>query len=219
MVQGQAVALAPRQAGRGGVYWWAVTSGHETREHRRGRLVVIAGCMFSGKTARLIGHLRAAQAQGRRAIAIKHTLDARYDPGRLATHDGRTYPAHAAADAAAVERLARDADVLGVDEAQFFGRALIPVVRRLIERGCDVVLAGIDHDVWGQDFPPLPDLKPIADEVIQLTMPCTRCGAPSPFTQRVTPVVNGNLVGGPRDFEPRCPRCFESLPGPPPTYE
>ncbi len=174
--------------------------------------------MFSGKTARLIGLLAAAQAEGRRAVAIKHALDARYHSGQLATHDGRTFPALVASDAATVEVLARDADAVGVDETQFFGRALIPVAERLIASGRDVALAGIDHDVWGQNFPPLPDLKRIADEVFQLTMPCTRCGRPSPFTQRVTPVVNGNLVGGPRDFEPRCAACFEPLACPAPVY-
>lgn len=181
-----------------------------------GRVIVIAGCMFAGKTARLIERL--AAAAGERVVACKHVLDSRYDPAHLATHDGRRFPAVAVPDPAAVERQAAEATVVGIDEAQFFGRALVAVCTRLRAAGGTVIVAGIHHDAWGQDFPPLPQLMALADEVELLHVPCTVCGRPAEYSQRLTPVPAGDMVGGPGDYEPRCGCCFEPLPGPRPVY-
>ena len=183
-----------------------------------GRLIVIAGCMFAGKTARLIERLKAARAAGRRVAAFKHPLDTRYDPTHLITHDGGSFDALAVARANDVLAHAGDADVVGIDEAQFFGRELVAVCQKLRADGKTVIVAGIDHDTWGQPFPPLPQLKALADEVEQRHAPCTVCGQPATFHQRVAPVIDGQLVGGPGEYEPRCPAHFTPLPPPAPVY-
>ncbi len=139
----------------------------------RGKLTVICGCMFSGKTGRLIERLTAAQAAGRQTAACKHRLDTRYDAASLITHDGRRLPAVAVATATEILCLAADRDVVGIDEAQFFGRGLVPICERLLARGADVIVAGIDHDAWGQPFPPLPELRARANLVDALSTPCT----------------------------------------------
>ncbi len=175
--------------------------------------------MFAGKTALLIERLRFAVAAGRRVIAVKHALDARYASDCLATHDGRRFPARAVDAPGALVRLADGVDVVGVDEAQFFGVGLVEVVERLRRRGRDVFVAGIDHDAWGQDFPPLPLLARAADEDVVRTVPCTRCGRPARFSERVTPVVGDDMVGGPADYHPRCAACFRPLPAPRPNHE
>jgi thymidine kinase len=183
-----------------------------------GRIDVICGCMFAGKTARLIEWLKAEQDTGRRVVAFKHTLDNRYAPTELATHDNLRFPARSLPDAKQVEAQARSADVVGIDEAQFFGRELAAVCERLRLRGQRVIVAGIDHDTWGQPFPPLPQLKQIADHVELRHTPCRVCGAPARYSQRMMPVVNGQMVGGPREYEPRCEKCFVPLSGAVPTY-
>jgi thymidine kinase len=195
------------------------TVGSHERRRGPGSLIVICGCMFSGKTGRLIELLEAERAAGWRVVACKHQLDARYDATRLATHDGRSFTAVAAADAAQVLARATGADVVGIDEAQFFGRALVDVCRTLVKGGKTVVVVGIDHDTWGQPFPPLPELKALADEVEQRYASCAVCGAPAEFHQRMVPVIGGNLVGGPGEFEPRCAEHFTPLPPPAPVYE
>ena len=182
-------------------------------------MIVICGCMFSGKTGRLIELLEAERERGRRVVACKHQLDARYDATRLATHDGRSLTAVAAADATQVLVRAAGADVVGIDEAQFFGRPLVAVCQTLARAGKTVIVAGIDHDTWGQPFPPLPELKALADEVEQRYAPCADCGAPAEFHQRMVPVIGGNLVGGPNEFAPRCAAHFTPLPPPAPVYE
>lgn len=167
-----------------------------------GRLVVIRGCMFAGKTARLIALLVAAERAGRRVAAFKHARDCRYARDGLVTHDGRTHPALALVDtqAARAAATAAVADVIGVDEAQFFWPPLAPLCAEWRAAGRLVLVAGIHHDAWGREFPPLPALAAAADEVDTLAAPCTVCGAPAEFTQRMTPVVDGNLIGGAGDF-------------------
>ena len=183
-----------------------------------GRLEIICGCMFAGKTARLIALLEAAGVRGHRAVAFKHRLDARYDPQHLATHDGRRFDSLTAADPAAIEARCATADVIGIDEAQFFGRGLVPVCEHLRARGQRVIVAGIDHDAWGRPFPPLPQLKEIADAVELMHAPCTVCGRPARFSQRVARLSDPDMVGGPGEYQPRCETCFQPLPPPAPDY-
>jgi len=184
----------------------------------KGKLTVISGCMFSGKTARLIECLTAARRAGQRTLACKHRLDKRYDASALITHDGRRFPARAVETAEEILRLAADCQLIGIDEGQFFGRALLPACDMLLGRSTDVIVAGIDHDAWGQPFPPLPELCLRADAVERLSAPCTVCGRPAAFSQRMVPVVNGQMVGGPDEYQPRCREHFRPLPPPAPNY-
>jgi len=183
---------------------------------RGGQIEIICGCMFAGKTSELIRRLSAARDVGLRAIAIKHRLDDRYAAQDLATHDGRKFPGLAVPTPADVERVAADFDVIGIDEGHFFGAALAAAAVRLKEQGKRIVIVGLDHNAWGRDYPPFPQLKPHADRVDVFEAPCANCGAPAHYSQRVTPIVSGNMVGGVEDYEPRCHACFEPLPGEPP---
>jgi thymidine kinase/uncharacterized protein with ATP-grasp and redox domains len=189
------------------------------KQRSTGHLRVICGSMFAGKTARLIEHLVTARAAGRRVVACKHLFDQRYDPKFLMTHDGRRFPAVAVASAAEILRRAAHAEVLGIDEAQFFGKSLVRVWWEFRAVGCEVLVAGIDHDAWGQPFPPLPQLVALADEVERMEAPCTVCGRPAPYSQRMVPVVGGQMVGGPAEYQPRCAAHFCPLPAPPPRYD
>jgi len=179
---------------------------------RSGRIEVIRGCMFSGKTERLIARLRAAGRDGRRVAAFKHVIDDRYDATHLITHTQDRYPAQRAAEAAAVARLAGGADVLGIDEGHFFGMDLVEVVQRLAGSGRRVIVVGIDFDVWGRPFAPMPELSDIADEVLYFHAACRVCGGQARYSQRMTPIANGGMVGGAEAYEPRCQKCFVALP-------
>ena len=183
-----------------------------------GRIEIICGCMFAGKTSHLIARLAEEEAVGRRVAAFKHQLDKRYDPACLVTHNGRSFMAAAMGEPEAIPARIDEAEVVGIDEAHFFGRPLIGVCRQLADAGRHVILAGLDRDAWGQAIPPLPQLKPIADAVTVLHAPCKVCGRPARFSQRLTPVVDGQMVGGPEEYEPRCEVCFTPLPLPAPVY-
>jgi len=185
----------------------------------RGRIEVIAGSMFSGKTERLIARLRSAQTRGRRVGAFKHRIDDRYDPDHLITHIQDRFPARRIASAKALIDQAREYDLVGIDEGHFFGRALIPVVRELAGAGKQVIVVGLENDAWGRPFTPMPELMEFADEVLHLYSACRVCGGQARYTQRMVPVESNLMVGGAESYEPRCQQHFEPLPGPPPRQE
>jgi thymidine kinase len=181
----------------------------------RGRIEIVHGSMFSGKTEHLIARLRQEQARGKRVVAFKHSIDDRYEPDHLVTHRRDHFEALRVSNAAAILERSAGADVVAIDEGHFFQMALIPVVQELVARGVTVLVAGITHDCWGRDFEPIPQLAALADDEVVLQAPCRVCGKPSPFTQRLTAINSLHMVGGLDDYEPRCAVHFTPFPGPP----
>jgi thymidine kinase len=190
-----------------------------------GRLEVICGPMFAGKTEELLRRVRRAEVAGRRVVVINHALDTRHGADLVASHAGSAYPATAVAQADAIEQLVPErTDLVAIDEAHFFGPALIPVVSRLAERGVTVVVAGLDVTFEGEPFEPLPSLMALAEDVDKLTAICAICGEEAVFHVRVAagsapptePVPEH--VGGLDKYQARCRRHFSApVPSPSPS--
>jgi thymidine kinase len=123
-----------------------------------GRLEVICGPMFAGKTTELVRRLLEAKARGESVVAIKPARDTRYSILEIATHTGETFPASPVVDAAGVLAAVARASVLAIDEVHFFGSALTPVCQDLIRRGVRVIVAGVERDHLGRPFEPFPAL-------------------------------------------------------------
>nr|WP_255520303.1 MULTISPECIES: thymidine kinase [Deinococcus] len=187
-----------------------------------GHLEVIVGPMFSGKSEELIRRVTRAVIARQRVAVFKPAIDDRYHATHVASHTGRRIEAVAVPDAAAIRAyLAGEGpllsspgtalpDVVGVDEAQFFGSDLGPLVLELAEAGVRVILAGLDLDFRAEPFGCMPDLLARAESVEKLTAICTVCGAPATRSQRLIagqparfddPVV---LVGAEEAYEARC---------------
>jgi thymidine kinase len=178
-----------------------------------GRLEVVCGPMFAGKTEELLRRVRRALIAGRRVVVFTHALDTRHGADRLASHVGRDFPSLAAATPEAIEAaVPADATVVAIDEAQFFGPALVPVVTRLAGRGLVVIVAGLDVTFDGRPFEPLPALMTLAERVDKLTAICSRCGEEAVFHVKViaTPAGPQDLVaanvGGTETYQARCRR-------------
>lgn len=167
--------------------------------------------MFSGKSTALIQRLQAAAAglPPGRVRAFKPASDTRYAPGAIVTHPGASLPAQALTDPAALPGLADEAQVVGIDEAHFFGAAIVGPVRTLVDRGVHVLVAGVERDHRGAPFDPFPALLIEADEVVKLLSVCARCGQPAVHSQRLFDSSERVAVGGPGDYEARCRRCFQ----------
>lgn len=187
-----------------------------------GHLEVIVGPMFSGKSEELIRRVTRAVIARQRVAVFKPALDDRYHAAQVASHAGRATPALAVQDAAAIRAhlLGEGAllpdpeqalpDLVGIDEAQFFGPELGPLVLELAGAGVRVILAGLDLDFRAEPFGCMPDLLARAESVEKLTAICTVCGAPATRSQRLIggqparfddPVV---LVGAQEAYEARC---------------
>lgn len=174
-----------------------------------GWIEVICGSMFSGKTEELIRRLRRARIAQQHVEAFKPALDTRYSEDEMVSHDENavaTTPVHAASQ---ILLLADEADVVGIDEAQFFDAALIDVCQELARTGTRVIVAGLDQDFRGAPFEPIPQLMAIAEYVTKLHAICVACGAPANHSQRIVAEGERVLVGAKEAYEPRCRRCFE----------
>jgi thymidine kinase len=185
-----------------------------------GRIEVVCGPMFAGKTEELLRRVRRAEVGGRRVVVINHALDTRQGTHRVASHAGLGYPSVAAATPEELEREVPDGtDLVAIDEAHFFGPDLVPVVARLAERGMVVIVAGLDVTFEGRPFEPLPSLMALAERVDKLTAICAVCGEEAVFHVRVSastasptdPVAEH--VGGLDKYQARCRRHFRLEPG------
>ncbi|MGB3542495.1 thymidine kinase [Rubrivirga sp.] len=175
---------------------------------RRGWIEVVCGSMFSGKTEELIRRLRRARFARQKVALFKPALDTRYADAEVVSHDATAMPSEVVHTAEPMLLLAGDADVVGIDEAQFFGSELVDVVQALAGDGRRVVLAGLDQDYLGRPFEPVPQLMAVAEHVTKLHAVCVRCGAPANHSQRIVASGGRVLVGESEAYEPRCRQCF-----------
>ncbi|NNF57076.1 MAG: thymidine kinase [Rhodothermaceae bacterium] len=191
----------------------------DERGQRRGWIEVVCGSMFSGKTEELIRRLRRARIAKQRVEIFKPATDTRYTElfgdEVVVSHDENAIPSQIVHSADQLFLLAGDAEVVGVDEAQFFGMELVDVCQRLARDGRRVIVAGLDQDYRGQPFEPVPQLMAVAEHVTKLHAICVRCGAPANHSQRIVAQGDRVLVGEKEAYEPRCRRCFEPPTDPP----
>lgn len=178
--------------------------------------------MFSGKTEELIRRLRRAQIARQSVLVVKPRLDDRYHATDVVSHSSLRIPSVPIDGAVDIEPAIKTAGgrvaVLGVDEAQFFDEAIVPVIERLADRGVRVVVAGLDQDYLGRPFGPMPQLLCLAEVVTKQLSVCMVCGGAASKSQRVHPEAarlqtgGGNaeqvLVGGGDSYEARCRSCY-----------
>jgi thymidine kinase len=174
-----------------------------------GWIEVVCGSMFSGKTEELIRRLRRAKIAGQHVESFAPTLDTRSGPEEVVSHDETAHDSTSVDAAAQVLLMASGADVVGIDEAQFFGPGLVEVSQELARSGTRVVVAGLDQDFRGRPFEPIPQLMAVGEYVTKLHAICVECGAPANHSQRLTGETGQVLVGAGEAYEPRCRRCFD----------
>jgi len=191
------------------------TTATQQQSIKKGKLKVITGCMFAGKTEELLRLLRRAEIVGKKVVTIKHKIDNRVALHRINSHNGNTRTALPAYDFATIKaHITPDVNVVAIEEIQFFPLEVIDLVEHLVEQGKLVIVSGLDLDFRGEPFGIMPELMARADKVIKLSAICVKCGKKARKTQRV---VNGRparwddpliLVGGVDSYEARCRNCF-----------
>jgi thymidine kinase len=174
-----------------------------------GWIEVIAGCMFSGKTEELIRRIRRAQIARQRVAIFKPKIDNRYSVDHIVSHSDAKLLSTVVESSGDILRLAGDAQVIGIDEGQFFDPGIIEVVESLANAGRRVIIAGLDQDYRGKPFEPIPQLLAVAEYITKTLAICVVCGNPADRTQRTTAASERVLVGAKDSYEARCRRCFE----------
>lgn len=188
---------------------------------RGGRIELICGSMFSGKTEELLRRVKRAEIARQKIQIFKPALDDRYSVTRVWSHEGAQREAEVIAQASEIlVRMHSDTDIVAVDEAQFLDSELPEIADELAGRGLRVIIAGLDLDFRGEPFGPIPRLLAQAELVDKLHAICVRCGAEASRTQRLIEQRPANyndpiiLVGADETYEARCRDCHE-VPGKP----
>ncbi len=176
--------------------------------HRPGRIEVVCGSMFSGKTEELIRRMKRAQFARQKVEIFKPALDTRYSDDDVVSHDKHSIPSTPIDASAQILLLSSDIDVVGIDEAQFLDNGLVEVCNELAYRGVRVIVAGLDMDYKGIPFGPMPALCAIADEVTKVHAICVRCGALAYVSHRIVENDKRVLLGETTEYEPLCRECY-----------
>ncbi len=172
-----------------------------------GWIEVIAGCMFSGKTEELIRRLRRANIAKQSVKIFKPKIDIRYSKNEIVSHSEQTLPSVMVESPQEILEQSKDAQVIGIDEAQFFSKDLVDVVNQLANNGKRVIIAGLDQDYTGKPFEPIPQLLAIAEYITKTLAICVECGNPADKTQRKIVSAERVLVGATDSYEARCRKC------------
>ena len=172
-----------------------------------GWIEVIAGCMFSGKTEELIRRLRRAKIAKQNVKIFKPKIDTRYSDKEIVSHSEQSLPSIIIEDINEIIELSKDAQVIGIDEAQFFSNNIIRICNQLADDGKRVIVSGLDQDYRGIPFEPMPQLLSIAEYITKTLAICVECGNPADKTQRKTISSERVIVGASDIYEARCRKC------------
>ena len=175
---------------------------------RRGWIEVICGSMFSGKTEELIRRLKRVKFANLKVEIFKPAIDTRYDELNIVSHDTNAIHSTPIDNSQKILLMAQDADVIGIDEAQFFDDGLPEVCDKLAYHGIMVIVAGLDMDFTGKPFGQMPFIMAKADYVTKLHAICVKCGNIANYSYRKIPDDDQVMLGAMDAYEPRCRVCY-----------
>lgn len=179
--------------------------------HRPGRIEVVCGSMFSGKTEELIRRMKRAKFAKQKVEIFKPSLDTRYSDVDVVSHDQHSIPSTPIDSSSTIALLSSDIDVVGIDEAQFLDDGVVDVCNDLANRGVRVIVAGLDMDFQGKPFGPMPALCAIADEVTKVHAICVKCGALAYISHRLVANDKRVLLGEQMEYELLCRECYQRI--------
>ena len=180
----------------------------QTVYHKKGWIEVICGSMFSGKTEELIRRINRAKIANLKVEIFKSLVDTRYHETEIVSHNLNTVQSTPVASSLNILLMMQDADVIGIDEAQFFDSEIVYVCETLAQKGVRVIVAGLDMDYLGKPFGPMPGLMAIAEYVTKVNAICMFCGDLATHTYRKTSDNSLVMLGEKDSYEARCRKCF-----------
>lgn len=178
---------------------------------QRGRIEVVCGSMFSGKTEELLRRVNRARIARQKVEIYKPVIDTRYSDDEVVSHDANAVVSTPVENSQAILLLSSEADVVGIDEAQFFDEGLVDVCNQLADAGKRVIIAGLDMDFKGNPFGPMPQLCAIAEDVTKVHAICVRCGNLAHISHRIVAGEKQVMLGELQEYEPLCRQCYNEL--------
>jgi thymidine kinase len=176
-----------------------------------GWVEVICGSMFSGKTEELIRRVNRALIGKLNVKIFKPAIDVRYSATEVVSHGKKAVHAYVVSNSNDIAELAQDAEVVAIDEAQFFDEDLPEICHRLADKGKRVIVAGLDMDFRGIPFGIMPQLLSTAEFVTKVHAICVRCGNLAAYSHRLDAMNEDTILIGETDrYEPLCRSCYKN---------
>ncbi len=151
-----------------------------------GWIEIICGSMFSGKTEELIRRLNRAKYAKQKIKVFKPIIDSRFKKDFVFSHDRNQIESKSVSNSSDIKIKAKDYDVIGIDEAQFFDNGIVKICNDLANEGIRVIVAGLDMDYKGDPFGPMPNLMAIAEYVTKLHAICAESGNLANHSYRIS---------------------------------
>lgn len=177
-------------------------------DENRGWIEVIAGPMFSGKTEELLRRLRRAKIAGVKMAIFKPHIDIRYGQNKIVSHDANYFPSMPVKSSDEVLKHYGNADLVAIDETQFFDEGIVAVCEEMADNGVRVVCTGLDMDYLGKPFGPMPQILSVANYVTKIHAICMECGYPATHSFRKIKMEEQVVLGERESYEARCRKCF-----------
>ena len=172
-----------------------------------GKIELILGPMFSGKSTRLIGLIRKYTYKAKKTIMIKYIADKRYsEKSEVVTHDLLKYDSIECKNLRENLEKMKNYDIIGIDEGQFFPD-LVEVCEELALMKKTIIIAALNGDFRMEPFPVIAKLIPKADKIKLLKAYCFNCHKDANYSLRIVQSNDTVLIGADEAYKPACREC------------
>lgn len=174
----------------------------------KGRIEVICGSMFSGKTEELIRRIKKVELADEKYIVFRPKIDSRNPENKIISHAKNEISASIVSSPKEILDLSVNYPVIGIDEAQFFDQSIVDVSNLLANRGHRLIIAGLDMDFEGNPFGPMPNLMACAEDVMKVHAVCMETGNPAGYSYRKDNSDDLVLIGEKKEYKPLSREAF-----------
>ena len=183
----------------------------KNQKNEFGWIEVICGSMFSGKTEELIRRIKRAKIAKQKVKIFKPKEDTRFKKKKIVSHNENTLKSKVVNKSSEILKFSKQAQVIGIDEAQFLDHKIVDVCNALANEGKRVIVAGLDMDYEGKPFGPMPDLLAVAEYITKVHAICTRTGKMANYTHRIVDEKNLILLGDKNKYQALSRKTFNQL--------
>ena len=174
----------------------------------KGRIEVICGSMFSGKTEELIRRIKKVELANEKYIIFRPKIDSRNPENKIISHAKNEISASIVSSSKEILDLSVNYPVIGIDEAQFFDLSIVDVCNLLANKGHRLIIAGLDMDYEGNPFGPMPNLMACAEDVMKVHAVCMETGNPAGYSYRKNSSDDLVLIGEKKEYKPLSREAF-----------
>ena len=174
----------------------------------KGRIEVICGSMFSGKTEELIRRIKKVELADEKYIIFRPKIDSRNPENKIISHAKNEISASIVSSPKEILDLSVSYPVIGIDEAQFFDQSIVDVCNLLANKGHRLIISGLDMDFEGNPFGPMPNLMACAEDVMKVHAVCMETGNPAGYSYRKDNSDDLVLIGEKKEYKPLSREAF-----------